>query len=182
MRAFISIELPENVKAGIFHTFEKLKGSGFCSGNFVEKNNLHLTLKFLGDISEEDAEKIAQKLSEIDFRKFAAETGEISFFPNEDYVKVIWVELVSKEIFGIKKIIEEKLSEIGIPKEEREFSSHITVARIKNIKDKVKFAEKIKDLKSEKYFFIIDELSLIKSELTKEGPKYKVLKNFVFRN
>ena len=70
MRVFISIELPEQVKKEIFNEFKKLENSGFAVGNFVSKNNIHLTLKFLGNLSGEEVDKIKKKLSEIEFKNF----------------------------------------------------------------------------------------------------------------
>ena len=60
MRAFIAIELPEHVRAKIFHEFETLSKKGVVGGNFVSKDNLHLTLRFLGEISEQKAKDIAK--------------------------------------------------------------------------------------------------------------------------
>jgi 2'-5' RNA ligase len=178
MRTFIALELPERVRKEIFKEFENLKNLGLASGNFVERDNFHLTLKFLGDISEETIVKIKEKLSEVDFSKFEMTTGKIGFFPSEKYIKVIWIELISNQLKFIKDIVDEKLSEIGINKDEREFSSHVTVARIKAIKDKDKFLEKIKELKIKKLKFEIDKICLIKSELMREGPVYKTLEEF----
>ena len=147
MRTFISIELPEQIRKEIFKEFEKLEKSGFIAGNFVNKNNLHLTLKFLGNISEELAEKIKAQLSELNFPKFEVNVGEIGFFPSEKYVRVIWVGLIAEELAKLKEIIDKKLLEIGVNSDGREFSSHVTVARIKKINDKDSFLRKIKELK-----------------------------------
>jgi RNA 2',3'-cyclic 3'-phosphodiesterase len=178
MRTFISIELPERIRKEIFKEFEKIKNSGLVSGNFVKKENLHLTLKFLGNISEDEINKIKDKLSEISFSKFELFTDGVGFFPSEKYIKILWTKLVSNQLKFIKDIIEEKLFEIGVNKEVREFSSHVTVARIKNIKDKTKFLEKVKELQIKKMGFKVDKISLIKSELTRSGPIYKILKEF----
>src|SRR4030042_1702207 len=131
MRTFISIELPEDIKKEIFDEYKKISNDGFVVGNFVEKNNLHLTLKFLGDISEEEINKVKEKLSKIKFEKFEIKTGEIGFFPSDKYVKVIWISLDSDNIKKLKDEIETSLFELGITKEEREFSSHVTIAKIK---------------------------------------------------
>ncbi len=178
MRCFIAIEIPEHVKAEIFHVFEKIKQSGLVAGNFVEKENLHLTLKFLGELNAEEIAKIKKELFEIEFKKFNAETGSIGFFPNEDYIRTLWVELVGGEISKIHKKIDDKLFEFGIKKEDKNFSSHMTVARIKSVKDRKMFMQKIKEMKLKKEKFSVDNFSLIKSELTPEGPIYKTLEKF----
>ncbi|MEK6875751.1 MAG: RNA 2',3'-cyclic phosphodiesterase [Nanoarchaeota archaeon] len=185
MRCFIAIELPEHVKARIFHEFEIIKNSGVVIGNFVEKNNLHLTLKFLGDVNEEQILQIKEKLSVIGskFSAFEAETGEFGFFPSEEYIRVLWSEVRDKnnEIRNLNENIESSLNEIGFASENKEFTSHITTARIKLIKNKSIFFEKIKKIKKIKEKFKIKEFVLIKSELTRQGPVYKILEKFSLR-
>ena len=178
MRTFISIEFPENIKKEIFKSFESLKNSRVAFGNFVKKENIHLTLKFLGNLSEDKIKEVENKLSEIEFSGFDATTGEIGFFPSEKYIRIIWVDLISNKIKQLKKIIDDKLHEIGINHDNREFSSHITIARIKKMKNKEEFFKKIKNLKIKKMKFSIESFFLIKSELRKDGPVYKVLKEF----
>ena len=175
MRVFISIELPEQIRKEISKEFEKLENSGFVAGNFVNKNNIHLTLKFLGNISEEQVEKIKKKLSDISFPKFEVKIGDIGFFPSEQYVRIIWVGLLADELKKLKEIIDKNLLEIGINSDGREFSSHITVARIKKINNKDNFLKKIKELKLKKMSFTVEKVALMKSELTRDGPNYKTL-------
>jgi 2'-5' RNA ligase len=178
MRAFIAIELPEDLKSDIFKKFEQIEEAGLVGSKFVDKGNLHLTLKFLGDISEEQAEKIQKKLSEIKFKKFEAKFGKIGFFPNENYIKIIWIELIAKEIIELQGIIEGKLRDIGISQDDKGFTSHITIARVSKLKDKNVFLEKIKKINIKKSEFIVNKFSFIKSELTRERPIYKTLKEF----
>lgn len=182
MRCFVSIELPGNVKAEIVHAFEKLEKSGTCSGSFVPKENLHLTLKFLGDISLEKIAEIKEVLSKMEFNRFPVEMGEVGFFPSEDHVNILWVGLSSENIKLLNEGVENELSKIGINKEEREFSSHITVARIKQIKNNEMFLHEVKRLKIKKDFFIVEGMNLIKSERRKKGVVYKLLENFNFRS
>jgi len=178
MRCFIAVEIPEHIRVEIFHVFEKIKQSGLVAGNFVEKENLHLTLKFFGELNKDEIVKIKKELSEIEFKKFNAETGSIGFFPNEDYIRILWVELAGAEISKLHKKIDDKLFESGIKKDDKNFSSHITVARINSVKDRKMFMQKIKEMKLKKEKFSVDNFSLIKSELTPEGPIYKILEKF----
>jgi RNA 2',3'-cyclic 3'-phosphodiesterase len=178
MRCFVSIEIPESLKGEIVHVFEKLETSGLVSGNFVKKENLHLISKFLGELSEAQIKKVSEKLREINFSSFNVYTDKIGFFPSEDYVRVIWLGLESERLFELNRLIDDKLSEIGISKDEREFSSHITVARIKSVRNKGLFLKKLKQLKIKKQDLEVDKISLIKSELYRSGPVYKILEEF----
>lgn len=181
MRTFIALEFPENVRAEIFHAFEGLKKSGSCYGNFVEKENLHMTLSFLGEISEEKSEAIKKILSEIDFQKFPIEIGKVGFFPNEHHIKVIWLEVVSSEIANLKKEIEMQLSKEGFSFTDSEFIPHLTVARIKGIKAKSKFFEEIEKIKVPKIFFIAEDFAFMKSILKGKSPEYKVIEKYGMR-
>ena len=181
MRCFISIELPDNVKSQIFHAFEKLEHSKVCQGNFVKRDNLHLTLKFLDKVPSEKVELIKEELKKIDFRQFPVETGEVGFFPSEKFIKVLWIRLVSPDFEDLKKQIDNSLIKLGFNEKEREFSSHVTIARINKIRDKESFFDKVKELAPKKMFFIANEFSLIKSVLKKNGPEYKILKNYPMR-
>jgi len=178
MRAFIAIELPENLKSDIFQKFGQIEESGIVGSRFVDKGNLHLTLRFLGDISEEQAKLIQKKLSEIKFGTFEAQLGEIGFFPDEKYIRVIWIELIAKEIYNLQKMIKDKLGGIKLPEENKEFQSHITIARVGRLKDKNIFLDKINKLNIKKSTFTVNKFSLIKSELTRQGPIYKTLEEF----
>ncbi len=181
MRSFIALELPEHVKANLYHMSETLKNSGIVVGKFVEKDNLHLTLKFLGDIDEPLTEEIIEKLNEVKMKKFEVETGDAGFFPSREYIRIIWIELISKELLELRKDINNKLMKIGFLEEERGFSSHITLARIKSVKNKELFLDELSKLHLKKQKFLVDNFVLMKSELTRKGPVYKIIGNFELR-
>src|SRR3989344_1357871 len=175
MRTFIAIELPEDVKAKIFHAFEKLKESNLVRGKFVEKDNLHLTLKFIGEVP---LEKLASK-----FKNFSCSTGKTGVFPNENHVNSVHIELVSDDdkLNELQKVIEESLVKLGIKKDEKNdesFKSHITALRVYVVKNKELFSKKLNNLHIKEIEFDIENFSLIKSELTPQGPIYRTIKKF----
>jgi 2'-5' RNA ligase len=133
MRIFISLELPETLKAKIFHNFEKLKNSGTCSGNFVSKNNLHITLRFLGELSEDKIEELIKVFSNFSSSSFEISLGKKGYFPDKDYIRVLWLSLISDKLTDFFSKIEEVLQNLGYEKE-KDFVFHLTVARIKSIK------------------------------------------------
>ncbi len=175
MRLFVAIELPENIKSKIFHQSEILQKKNLFKGKFVRKDDMHLTLEFIGDISGEEAEEIKNKLKKIKFDKFEAEIGEAGVFDSEDYIKVIWVDIISDKIKELQKQISFKLLKIPA---ERGFNSHITLARVKAVNNKQDLIKSIKDIHFKKLKFEVNEFFLMKSELTREGPKYKIVERF----
>ncbi len=175
MRCFIAIDLPEHVKAKIFHAFETLQDKNLFHGKFVEKENLHLTMKFLGSISEEKMEEVREKLREIKFEKFDCGIGKAGVF-DENYVKVIWVDLLSNKLKELQEQVTDKFLEI--PSDYKEFSSHITTARVSSVPDREKLIEEIKKINFKKLGFEVNEFLLMKSELMRGGPKYKILERY----
>ena len=107
MRIFIAIESSEHVKSKIFHESETLQKKNFFKGKFVDKKNLHFTLKFLGEISEEKLGDIEKKLKEIKFNRFECEVGKAGVFDSEKHIRTIWVGLISDKL----KELEEKFEE-----------------------------------------------------------------------
>jgi len=172
MRAFIAIETPEKISKTLREIQKKFEGLGKI--NFT-KDPYHLTLKFLGDVTEDQTSKIKELLKNIKLKPFELELTELGSFPNENYIRVIWIGVKGGRVNELQQQIDSKLSDM-FGKETR-FHAHITLGRVKFVKDK----EKIKELlKTEipKLKFEVKEFKLIKSELTSEGPKYEDLEIF----
>lgn len=177
MRCFIAIEIPEKIKKEIEKIQKQLPG---FKGKLIEPENLHLTLKFLGEINSREIEQIKEKLSEIEFPKFTSEIDSIGFFNNRKSFKkqlIIWLHIKNCE--GLQKLIDNKLSGL-FPKEKR-FMSHLTIARIKDIKNKKIFLEEIEKIKISKLNFDVDKFYLKESILTKEKPFYKDISVFYLK-
>ncbi len=145
-----------------------------CSSDLPE--NLHLTLKFFGEIYDNRINEIKEKLKNFKFEKIKCHLEKIGFFPSDSYVRVIWISLEPQEkIRELAKQINESLDSKNM-----KFESHITLARVKKIKNKKEFLERLKKVKIEQIEMIIDSFSLKKSTLTKEGPVYETIKKFNF--
>ena len=166
MRAFICVEISEEARNEILRVVEEIKKSGLINANYVSGENLHLTLKFFGEILDEKANEIKKKIETINIKKFEASIGKLGYF-SEDFIKVLWVGLENKEL----KELNEKIEEL-FGKEKREFNGHITFARAKHISDKKKFREFFNSLKIKPVKFVVDRIILKKSELTPQGPIY----------
>ncbi len=170
MRAFISIDLPNEVKNQIVKIQSQLPE---FYGKKTETENLHLTLKFLGEIDEDKSEKIKEKLGEIKFNKFQTEIDSIGIF-SPKFVKIIWLHLSNCE--DLQKRIDDGLKDL-FPQEKR-FMSHLTIARVKSIKNRNDFLKKINEIKIEPIKFSVDNFRLKKSTLTEKGPKYDTLEEY----
>jgi 2'-5' RNA ligase len=176
MRAFICVELSEEAREELLKIIKEIEKSNLINAKFVEKENLHLTLKFLGEIDEGEVEGVKEKLKEIKLRKFKVKLGKAGFF-SPHFVKISFIELEGKEIFELQKQVEEVLSDL-FAKERREWQSHVTLARVKSVRDREKFKEFIEKRDIKEIEFEVKSFKLKKSILTGEKPVYSDLAEF----
>lgn len=184
MRTFIAIELPREIKSFLAELQNKLKESG-ADVKWVEPQNIHLTLKFIGEIDENKLDQIARIIENVaqDKKTFSICLSSIGAFPKIDYPRIIWIGIDDKGDTETKQIAEEledNLTKIGIPKEGRLFSSHITIGRTRSTQNRNKLAQEMKNLMNisgqENLKFAVTKIILFESNLTPKGPIYKVLK------
>jgi RNA 2',3'-cyclic 3'-phosphodiesterase len=174
LRAFISIDFPNEIIKEIARIQSLIKNKPF-TGKITELENLHLTLKFLGEINKSSLDKVKALLSKIVFPKFEASLKEAGTFSHHGIPKIVWIK-VSGKIFDLQQEIDESLEKI-FPKELR-FMSHLTIARIKYVKDKKDFQNHVKNLSVKPIKFPITNFKLKSSELTPFGPKYKTIRTY----
>jgi len=172
MRAFIAIETPAEVNSILKEIQKKFTGLGKI--NFTQEP-YHLTLKFLGEITEGQCTQIKETLKTIKFKPFELELTQLGVFPNENYIKVIWVGAKDKEVNELQQQIDLKLA--GMFAKDLRFHAHITLGRVKFIQDRLMIKELLKT-KVPSLKFEVKEFKLIKSELTPEGPKYEDIEVF----
>lgn len=166
VRVFIALELPEGVRQEI----EKIQKSlPEFEGKLTEKENLHLTLKFLGEIDEEKLVKVKTQLGKVRSRKFQAELSELGVF-TPSFLKIAWIEI--KNCDGLQKEIDNKLGDLFKP--EKRFMSHLTIARIKKA-DRKTFLNELGNIQFNKRKFLIDKFYLKKSTLAEKGPIYETI-------
>ena len=170
IRCFVAVDLPREAISQIKEIQKKIKKHNLFIGKFTESENLHLTLKFLGEIEEDKIEKVKEKLEEIQFEEFDAKLGEIGIF-SKKFIKIIWIKLDGKKILDLQKQMDDALKDLFVP--EARFMSHVTIARVKNVKDRNALIEYIKRIKSKSAEFKIEEFFLKKSTLMPEGPIYE---------
>jgi len=188
MRAFIAIELPEKIKNSLAVLQEKLKSSQ-ADVKWVEKNNIHLTLKFLGEVDENKISEVTTSLNKIALHtpSYQAIISSLGGFPKIDYPRVIWAGIGNgdQETKNIAKLIEENLEKIGFAKEERAFASHITLGRTRSGKNQKKLGELLKKMQVESSIaenFKVDKITLFKSQLSPKGPTYQAIKELSLKN
>ncbi len=174
MRLFIAIDFNE-LKETLLKVQNSIDGS---LAKLKEVSTFHLTLKFLGELSDDKAKLIKEKLKEIIFTPFSVTLENIGVFPSENYIRVIWVGVKPKEeVTKLQENIEKALKEFNFKKDSK-FHPHITLARVKYVDDKEKFIKNIKNIKVEEKTIEVKDFRLIKSTLTPKGHIYEDLQSF----
>ena len=176
MRTFIAIELSEDIKAALARVESHLKYFG-ADVKWVGKNNIHLTIKFLGEITEEKCEKVKAALDEAvkAVAPFEISMKDIGAFPNIDFPRVIWagIDKGAKESFELAGRIDEMLSIIGFDKDARAFAAHLTIGRVRSAKNKEALKENLTKHPPEiARVHLVSSVVLFQSELTPTGSIY----------
>jgi len=179
MRLFIGIPLEERVKSDIVNLQEKFRSAGKIK--WVGKENLHVTVKFLGETFESSIESIksAMDKSIAGIESFHITINKVLGFPSIKRPKVIWAN-VDKNAEIIEKIfmdLEDGLSGFGFAKEERKYTPHITMARVKDGADISDISEKL----DFEYNTKIESVVLFKSELKPQGAVHTKIYEVVLK-
>jgi 2'-5' RNA ligase len=185
MRCFIAIDIGEEIRRALSGLQRQLReGVDVKRGdiNWVNPDNIHLTLKFLGEIKDEKAAEICNIVKDVAGRhkSFELDIESVGHFGGKN-PKVLWVGTGKgqEELLELQKDIEESLALAGWPEETREFSGHLTLCRIRNPKAGMKLAQASEDYKDFKLGTMqADSVSVYQSELTPAGPVYTVLGNY----
>jgi len=184
-RAFIAIDLPESVKSFLSEAQAALKLYGFRV-KWVRLQNIHLTLKFLGDTAIADSDKIAEAMA-MAARNCPAVSlvaKGIGVFPDVRRPRVIWAGLNGQlEILAnLQQTLDAHLADLGFPRETRAFKSHLTLGRVKGkiASARIKAAiDKLKEFESGS--FEINQVILFKSELRPTGAVYTKVQGIAFQ-
>jgi 2'-5' RNA ligase len=171
-RAFIAIEFPDEVVKEVARV-QELLGKVKFTGKLTELENLHLTLKFLGEIDDRKLEIVKEKLKNINFEAMKLKLGAIGTFSVRGKPAIVWIKIEGKAIYGLQKAIDEVLA-LNFKMEER-FMGHLTIARVKYARDKKGFLEHVGGIAVKPIGFECGEFKLKKSTLDAIGPRYEDL-------
>jgi 2'-5' RNA ligase len=175
-RAFVSVDLEpnpsiENFSKALQNTGARLKA--------VRMDQIHMTLKFLGDTDEGLVEKIEDimKRAVTDARPFEIGFKGTGAFPNMNYIKVVWVGLEnSGPLADISRFLDDEMVSLGFKREGRDFSPHVTLGRLKGSKGKELIQDLLSKTKTADFGVQkVDRLRLKKSVLETSGPTYTTI-------
>ena len=173
MRAFVAVEIQDD---NILDAITKIQSEFKIKATPVNKKNMHFTLLFLGEITEEVAANVKKALSTVSFKPIEVRFTHVGAFPNPRSPRVIWIgvdEISSRQLVELASQVEKKLEPLGF-KSDKPFKAHLTIFRIKNRADDISGTiEKFKKIDLGKY--TMTELKFKQSVLTPNGPIYSDL-------
>jgi len=175
-RCFIALDIPEESSKEITRLQDEIKKQNLFVGKYIKPENIHLTLKFLGEIDEEKREEVKARLQKVCFNKFILTLNNVVGVFSEKFIRIIWVKVAGEKVYDLQKKIDEALEGL-FPKEQR-FMGHITIARVKKVTEKKALLELLKKLKTEKKECSIQKFTFKSSELTPLKTLYKDIETY----
>lgn len=180
-RSFIAIESNEKVRSQLSNVLNALEQTE-ADLKTVEPENIHLTLRFLGNVEENRLDPIKDAIRKVSTADpFQIRVEGLGVFPKPSFIRVIWagVSQGTDETVSLRRQLDQELAEIGHQSDNKEFTPHYTIARMKSGKAKDKVLNEIEKRAEEEFGEIqVEEIKLKKSELTPEGPIYTDLETF----
>lgn len=187
MRLFVALEIPAAVRENLAGLIEELRAADASSSKnkvgWVRPENLHVTLKFIGNVDAGKLDSIRTALAEV-----RSESGVelrfrgLGFFPNEKRPRVLWAGIeASRNLAPLANAIDARMEKLGVPHETREFAPHLTLARF----DPAEISKKLRaaaQKNSARHFGALHtgEFHLIESKTRPTGAEYTRLSSFAF--
>ena len=176
-RLFISLNLPDNVIRQIIGLRDKICLEKNIKWEATEK--LHLTIKFIGDVSDEMMDVISNELLFVNsYQSIKCSFNKFGFFYRDAKPFILWAGLtVDETLLNLISELNTRLEKLSVPIKQRKFNPHITLLRIKNDLG-INFVNNFKNFTFEPILFTTNSISLYKSILHSEGSKYFEIKNY----
>lgn len=185
IRAFIAVELPAEIQAQLEGVAKRLRAARATAVRWVAVQNIHLTLKFLGDTDPADLTRLGELLTPIagQFPPVELSVGGLGSFPNNRQPRVIWVGVeIPPQIKALQRSIEAAAEKIGCPREDRPFSPHLTLGRVQKSASREEIAQISQALAAiqvgELGRFQATSFTLFRSDLRPSGSIYTPLAHF----
>ncbi|MCS7107335.1 MAG: RNA 2',3'-cyclic phosphodiesterase [Acidilobaceae archaeon] len=177
LRTFVAVDVEDPL---LLSALERTKSSLLSSGapmKPVEQQNMHFTLRFIGEVPQSLVAEISRALATLEFKKFSIELRGLGAFPSTLDPRVIWVGVGkgAEEMTALRERVERLLRSAGVPAEREKFVPHLTLARMKGRPSPalVKMLQELSDL--ELGSMVVDSVRLKKSTLTRKGPIYETI-------
>jgi 2'-5' RNA ligase len=180
VRAFIAVEINSPVRKQASEVIQRLSSTD-SEINWVEPEDMHLTLKFLGDVSLTETSRICQAVAQAaeTIDPFELEMATVGAFPNIDRPRTIWLgtDEGTNEMVALQEAVDQSMKELGFRLENRRYQPHLTLGRVKSLgsdsKELAKLLERESDFGAGRTN--VTRVTVFSSELTRSGPIYAKL-------
>jgi 2'-5' RNA ligase len=179
IRSFFAFDIEDNKIVRRMSEVQGILASTGADLKLVTPQNIHLTLRFLGDIHMSMVDTIYEEMKRISFHQFPIEIIGLGAFPKPNYPRVVWagIKKGSEQLTDIFRQLEPRLRELGINPNNKGFNPHLTIARVRTGRNKARLTESIRELENYEFGIVKGEcLRLKKSDLTPRGPIYTNLR------
>ena len=178
IRSFIAVELGDGHILTKMISLQRTLIETGADLKIVEPQNIHATLRFLGEIPVSLVESVCEAMRQIKFQPFDLELEGLGCFPDYHRPNVVWVGITRGEVelHSIFNQLEPNLRKLGFPPDRKGFSPHLTIARVRSGRNRQKLVEAVEALKDQSLGSItVSRVKLKKSVLTPKGPIYTTL-------
>jgi 2'-5' RNA ligase len=178
VRSFVAVDLEEpSIRDRIISAQRGLQQTG-AQLKVVDPEIMHLTVRFLGEIPQPTVENVKEAMTSIRFHAFETEFFGLGAFPNLRRINVVWVGLKQgrEQLDDIFRQLEPKLRQLGLPPDNKGFSPHLTIARVRTGLNKDALADYVANMQEQEFGKMqVSTVRLKKSTLTPKGPTYSTL-------
>lgn len=181
IRSFLAFDIESDTVLNRLATAQNLLVQTGADLKIVEPQNIHITVRFLGNITPAMVEKIFEEMKQVQFVPFNVQIKGLGAFPDLRYPRVVWAGITdgADQLKNVFSQLEPRLRGLGFAPDHKGFSPHLTIARVRSGRNKAQLAEFITENANYDFGTIKAQcLRLKKSDLTPKGPIYSTLKDF----
>jgi RNA 2',3'-cyclic 3'-phosphodiesterase len=175
VRAFVALEIPGDVVDSLLQAQKELEATG-ADIKFVERDNLHLNLKFLGEIRDAEVSEAKSRLGRLALKGGDVTVRGVGAFPTSARPRVVWAGIAPEDeplVISIARGVISALEGIG-ERDDRPFRPHITLARVRSGRNMHELAEALRQIVGMEFGTVgLREIKLKSSTLTPNGPIYR---------
>jgi 2'-5' RNA ligase len=181
IRSFLSFDIDSPAVRNKLAKTQALVVQTGADVKLVETENIHVTMRFLGDVSSGIVEKVFEEMKSIQFAPFNVQLKGVGVFPSLSYPRVVWAGITegTNQLRGIFEQLEPRLRGLGLAADEHGFSPHLTIARVRSGRNKAQLADFVRQNMDLDFGTIRAEcLRLKRSVLSPRGPTYSTLREY----
>jgi len=181
IRSFLAFDMESEAVKKKLASVQKLLAQTGADLKLVEPQNIHITIRFFGDVTPNMVEKIFEEMQKTQFTPFNVQIKSLGAFPDLRYPRVVWAGITegADQLKNVFNQLEPRLRSLGFAPDHKGFSPHLTIARVRSGRNKAQLADFVAKNANYDFGSIKAEcLRLKRSDLTPRGPIYSTLKEF----